>query len=76
MILYERVKTCLRLDHELSEEFEVIVDMHQGSLLSYFLFAVVVGVVTELASKGVLSEFLYAADLVLMNLTIYRLSNK
>ena len=37
-------------DPELSEEFEVKVGMHQGSVLSPFLFSVVADVVTELAS--------------------------
>ena len=32
---------------ELSEEFEVNVGIHQGSLLSNFLFAAVVVLVTE-----------------------------
>ena len=36
------------MDCELSEEFEVNVGMHQGSVLSPF-FAVVVDVVTEFA---------------------------
>ena len=36
------------MDSELSEEFEVIVIMHQGSVLSPFHFALVVDVVTEL----------------------------
>ena len=34
---------------ELSEEFEVKVGMHQGSVLLPFLFALVVDVVTEFA---------------------------
>ena len=45
--LYEGAKTRVRVDSELSEEFEVTVEMHQGSVLSPFLFAVMVGVVTE-----------------------------
>ena len=49
MSLYEKAKTRVRVDSELSEEFEVKVGMHQGSLLSPFLFAVVVDVVTEFA---------------------------
>ena len=40
--------------------------MRQGSLLAHFVFAVVVDVVTEFA-RGVLSELLYADDLVLMS---------
>ena len=32
------------MDSELSEGFEVIVGMHQGSVLSSFLFAVLVDV--------------------------------
>ena len=49
--------------------------MHQGSALSPFTFAVVVDV-SELAIEGVLSELLYADDLVLMSETIEGLRNK
>ena len=45
------------MDCELSEEFEVEVWMHQGSVLSPF-FTIVVDVVPELAIEGVLSEML------------------
>ena len=38
MSLYEGVKTRIRVNYELSEEFEVKVGMHQGSVLSCFLF--------------------------------------
>ena len=75
MSLYGGAKTRVRVDYELSEEFEVRVGMCQGSVLSPFLFAVVVDVVTELC-KGVLSKLLYAADLVLMSETIKGLRNK
>ena len=51
MSLYEGAKTKVRVDIELSEEFEVRVGMHQGSVLSPFLFAVVVDVVTEFARE-------------------------
>ena len=50
--------------------------MHQGSMLSPFIFAVVVGVVTECAREGALSELLYADDLVLMSETVGELRNK
>ena len=63
-------KDKVRVDSELSEEFETKVGMHQGSVLSPFIFAVVVDVVTEFARDGVLSELLYADDLVLTSETI------
>ena len=49
--------------------------MHQGSVLSPFLFAVIVDVVTEFAREGALSELLYADDIVLVSETIGRLRN-
>ena len=45
-------------------------------MLSPFLFAVVVDVVTEFAREGALCELLYANDLVLMSETIEGLRNK
>ena len=60
------------MDSELSEEFEVKVGMHHGSVLSPFLFAVVVDVVTEFAREG---ELLNADDLVLMSETSKGLVN-
>ena len=70
MSLYEGARTRVRVDSELSYVFEVDVRMYQGSVLSSFLFAVVVDVVTEFANEGALSELLYADDLVLMSETI------
>ena len=68
--VYEGAKTRVRVDCELSEEFEVNVGIYQGSVLSPFLFAVVVDVVTEFVREGALSKLLYADDLVLMSETI------
>ena len=45
--------TRVIVDSELSEGFEIMVEMHQGSVLSRFLFAVLVVVVTEFACEGV-----------------------
>ena len=42
MSLYEGAKTRVRVDSELSEEFEVNMRMNHGFVLSHFLFAVVV----------------------------------
>ena len=49
MSMHDGAKTRVRVDSELSQEFEVKVGMHQGSVLSSFLFAVVVDIVTEFA---------------------------
>ena len=57
------------MDSELSEEFEVKVGMHQGSVLSPSTFELVFDVVTECAREGVPSELLYADYLVLMSVT-------
>ena len=45
-----------------SQKFEVKVWMQQGSVLSPFLFAVVIDVVTEFAREGALSEILHADE--------------
>ena len=42
--LFDGAKTIVRVDSELSEEFKVKMVMHQGSVLSPFLLAVVVDV--------------------------------
>ena len=45
MSVYEGAQTRVRVDYVLGEEFEVM-GMHQGSVLSLFLIAVVVDVLT------------------------------
>ena len=42
--LYKGAKTRVRVDSQLSEEFEAKMGMHQGSALSNFLIAVTVDV--------------------------------
>ena len=51
-------ETKLRVDSELLDEFEVKVGMHQGSVLSPFLFALVIDVVTEFVREGAQRELL------------------
>ena len=67
MRLYDGAKTRVRVGSAYSEEFEVKVGVHQGSVLSPLLFAIVVDVITENARRGVVNELLYAHDLVIMS---------
>ena len=67
MSLYEGSRTKVRVGSWTSDEFGVRVGVHQGSVLSPLIFAIVVDVVTEHAREGLLNEILYADDLVLMS---------
>mgnify|MGYP001800385831 CR=1 FL=1 len=52
------------------------VGVHQGSMLSPLVFAIVVDVVTENVRIGLVSEMLYADDLVLTSKTMEGLREK
>ena len=73
MSLYEEAETKVRVGSGLSEEFSVTVGVHQGSVLSPLLFAMVIDEVTKNARKGWMKQVLYADDLVLMGETIKEL---
>ena len=66
MSLDEGAKTRVRVGQELSKEFEVTVVVHQGSLF----FAIVVDMITGSVTNCLMSEMLYADDLVLTNKTM------
>ena len=57
----------------LSEEFSEKVGVHQGSVLSPLLFAMVIDEATENARKGWMKQILYADNLVLMGKTMEEL---
>ena len=67
MSLYDGAKTRVRVGSAYSEEFEIKVDVNQGSVLSPLSFAIVVDVIKENARREVVNELLYAGDLVLMS---------
>ena len=76
MSLYDGAKTRVRVGFAYSEEFEVKVGVHQGSVLSPQLFAIVVDVITQNARIGVVNELLYADDLILMSETMQDLKKR
>ena len=65
MSLYGGSRTKAGVGSGTSDEFWVRVGVHQGSVLSPLIFAIVVDVMTEHAREGLLNEILYADDLVL-----------
>ena len=76
MSLYDGAKTRVRVGSAYFEEFEVKVGVHQGSVLTPLLFAIVVDVITENARRGVMNELTYADDLVIMSETMEDLKER
>ena len=76
MSLCDGAKTRVRVGSAYSEEFEVNVGVHQGSVLSPLLFAIVVDVVTENARRAEVNELIYADDLILMSETMEDLKKR
>ena len=66
MSLYKGARTKVKVGTHFSEELEVNVGVHQGSVLSPPLFASVVDVVTYEIIEGMLQEILYADDIVMI----------
>ena len=62
MSLYDSAKTTVKMRSAYSEEFEVKVDVHQESMLSPRLLAIVVDVITENTRRDVVNELLYEDD--------------
>ena len=64
--MYEGCTTSVRMNGEESENFEVKVGVHQGSVLSPILFNIVMQTIADNFKKGLPWELLYADDLVLL----------
>ena len=64
MKMYWEVLSQVKVEGEDSKEFAVKVGIHQGSILSLLIFAVVMDVVTEEVKEG--RALMYADDLVLI----------
>ena len=73
MSLYEGTKTKVKVGTHLSEEIEVNAGVHQGSVLSPLLIAIVIDVVTNKIKGGTLQEILFVDYLVLIAVTMAEL---
>ena len=76
MSLYEGAKTRVRVELELSEEFEVKVGVHRGSVLLPLVLRSWLTWLRESVRNGLMSEMLCADDLVLMSETMEGLREK
>ena len=74
--LYNGTKTRMRVGFAYPEKFEVKGGVHQGSVLSLLLFAIVVDVITENARRGAVHKLLYADELILLSETIKDLKER
>ena len=63
---YENARSRVRINDTYSDEFEVKVGVHQGSVLSPLLFTIVLEALSRDIRVGCPWELLYADDLVLM----------
>ena len=75
MSLYGGAKTKVMVESAYSEKFKVKVGVHQASVLSPLLFAMVVDIITKNARRSVVNE-LYADDLALMSKTMEDLKKR
>ena len=66
----------VRVKGKLGEEFEVKVGVHQGSVLSPILFAIILEALSRGFSAGLPWELFYADDLVIMADSLDELSVK
>ena len=70
------VQTRVRVGSPCSEEFEVKVGVHQGSVMSPLLFAIIADDITKNAKREVVNELLYADDLVITSETMKDLKKR
>ena len=74
--MYVKAKSKVRLNGLLSDEFDVKVGVHQGSVLSPLLFIIVMEALSREFRVGCPWELLYADDLVIMAETIEELEQR
>ena len=71
--MYTNAKSRVRVNNSYTDEFEVNVGVHQGSVLSPLLFIIVLEALSREFRTGCPWELLYADDLVIVDETIISL---
>ena len=74
--MYENAKSCVRLNGQFTDEFNIKVGFHQGVVPSPLLFIIVMETTYKELKAGCHRELLYADDLVLMTETLEGLKKK
>ena len=74
--IYENAKSCVRVNGQFSDEFNIKVGVHQGPAPSPLLFIIVMEALSREFKVGCLWELLYKDDLVLMAETLEDLKKK
>ena len=67
--MYDGIVTNVRTYGRLANEFLITIEVHQGSTLSYFLFAIVMDEITKSIHENIPWCMLFADDIVLINET-------
>ena len=73
---YDKVKTEVRIPHRDTEKFMIDVGLHQGSVLSPFLFVALMDTLTEEVRTKALWELIFANDIALVAGTEEELQEK
>ena len=76
MAMYMNARSKVNVNGQLGEEFLVKVGVHQGSVLSPILFAIVLEALSRHYRDGLPWEVLYADDLVIMAESLEELGQK
>ena len=66
MEIYTNIETSVKVEYTRSESFDVKVGVHQASILSPLLLALVMDEVSKDIREGVVKEMVYADDIVLV----------
>ena len=73
--IYENAKSCVRLNDQFSDKFNIKVGIHQHAVLSLLLFIIAMEALSREFKVGCPWELLYADDLVLMVETLEALKS-